>query len=73
MKTERFELRAYHFHKLTIELYDNLKDEELYLSIYELINLLNDVTRKEYDLMKAKKELTEILEHIMSKLEEIDI
>ena len=45
MTEKRFELKSIHFHKLNIVIYDNLKEVELHLSIYELVNLLNQVSQ----------------------------
>ena len=65
--TKRFELKSIHFHKLYIIVYDNLKEEELHLSIFELVELLNKVSQKEYDLKKIGDEIKRKLDEILEK------
>ena len=54
--TKRFTLNSIHFNKLTVEIFDNLEAKHLYLSIYEIINLLNEVAQTEYDLKQLRDE-----------------
>ena len=56
MTEKRFELKSFHFTNLNAVIYDNLKKEELDLSIYEMINLLNEVSQTEYDLKQLRDE-----------------
>lgn len=56
MTEKRFELKSFHFTNLNGVIYDNLKKEELHLSIYEMINLLNEVAQTEYDLKQLRDE-----------------
>ena len=67
MTEKRFELKSIHFHKLNIVIYDNLKEVELHLSIYELVNLLNQVSQQEYDLKRLGDEIKSKLDKIMEK------
>ena len=56
MTKKRFELKSFHFTNLNGVIYDNLKKEELHLSIYEIVNLLNEVAQTEYDLKQLRDE-----------------
>ena len=67
MTAKRFELKSIHFHKLNIVIYDNLKEVELHLSIYELVILLNQVSQHEYDLKRLGDEIKSKLDKIMEK------
>ena len=67
MTEKRFELKSIHFHKLNIVIYDNLKEVELHLSIYELVILLNQVSQQEYDLNRLGDEIKSKLDKIMEK------
>ena len=52
---------------IDIVIYDNLKEEELLLSIYELVNLLNEVSRQEYNLKRLGDEIKNKLDEIIKK------
>ena len=65
MPEKRFELRSIHFKKLEIVVYDELKEEVLHLSIYELINLLNEFAQSEYDFEKLGNELKDKIDELM--------
>lgn len=67
MTEKRFELKSIYFNKLDIVIYDNLKEEELHLSIYELVSLLNEVSQQEYDLKRLGDEIKSKLDEIMEK------
>ena len=65
MTEKRFELRSYHFHKLEANIYDNLKKEELHLSIYQIVELLNEISQSDYDLQKLKDEICQKLDEVI--------
>lgn len=67
MTMKRFELKSIHFHKLNIVIYDNLKKEELHLSIFEVEHLLNEVSQQEYDLKRLGDEIKDKLDEIIEK------
>ena len=67
MTMKRFELKSIHFHKLNIVIYDNLKKEELHLSIFEIEHLLNEVSQQEYDLKRLGDEIKNKLDEIIEK------
>lgn len=54
MTEQRFKLLSYHFNDLQAEIKDNLTNETLHLSLYELVDLLNEVAQKEYDLKQLR-------------------
>lgn len=62
---QRFRLDSIYFNKLTVEIFDNQEAKHLHLSIYELINLLNDVSQQEYDLLKLRKDICKRIDLIM--------
>lgn len=64
-KNKRFELRSVHFYKLEVVVYDWLEDKELELSIYDLINLLNEVSQKDYNLKMLKKDICQKLDEVI--------
>ena len=68
-KNKRFELLSWHYHKLEAVVYDNLKREELYLSIYDLVDLLNNVSQQDYDLRKLGKEITDKLDEMSGMIQ----
>lgn len=61
----RFILKSIHFNDLLIVVYDNLKEKELHLTIYELVGLLNKVAQKEYDVQIFRKEMNELLDKLI--------
>ena len=63
----RFELKSYNFKDLRIILYDHLNKEELNLTLYELIELLNKETQQEYDFRKLGDEINIKLKNLMEK------
>lgn len=65
MTEKRFELRSAHFYKLEVVVYDRLKDKELDLSIYELIELLNDIAQSEYDLKQLRDDINKKIDEVI--------
>lgn len=63
-KNKRFELKSFHYHDLKGVIYDNLKEEELHLSLYEIVNLLNEVSQADYDLQKIGKEISDKIDEL---------
>ena len=64
MTEKRFTLKSFHFHNLIGVIYDNLEKEELHLSLYEIIDLLNEVSQSEYDLKRFREEIYKKLEEV---------
>lgn len=64
MTKKRFTLKSIHFNKLTLELFDNQEAKHLHLSVYELVDLLNEISQSEYTLYKLKKDIIEKLDEI---------
>jgi len=64
-ENKRFELMSVHFYKLEVVVYDWLEDKELELSIYDLINLLNEVSQKDYNLKMLKKDICQKLDEVI--------
>ena len=62
LDNKRFRLRQVNFQDLEIVIYDNLEDKQMRLSIYELVNLLNDFTQEEYDFFCLKKNIDELFD-----------
>ena len=65
MTEKRFQLISVHFRKLKVVIYDNLEDIELNLSIYELVDLLNSVSQRDYDLKKLKEDICQKLDEVV--------
>lgn len=65
MTEKRFQLMSVHSRKLEFGIYDNLEDIELNLSIYELVNLLNNVSQRDYDLKKLKEDICQKLDEVI--------
>ena len=63
-ENKRFELKSWNFNNLNGKLYDNLKKEELYLSLYGLVDLLNEVSQAEYTLYNLKEDIIQKLDRI---------
>lgn len=64
MTEKRFELKSWSYDKLQAVIWDNLNDEKLVLSLYEMIELLNRISQPEYDTIRVGRE-------IMDKLAEL--
>ena len=64
MSGKRFELWSWDFSDMCGVLYDKSEKKELHLSLYKLVDLLNDVSQQEFDLKQFKDE-------IVSKLDEM--
>lgn len=64
MTEKRFELKSWSYNHLNAKIYDNLKKEELHLSLYELVNLLNEVSQSEYTLHNLKEDIIQKLDKI---------
>lgn len=67
MTEKRFELRSWHYHKLQAVIYDNQNEEILELSLFEIIELLNEVSQSEYDLRKVGDEIQEKLDELLKR------
>ena len=67
MTGKRFELKSWHYNKLQAVIYDNQNEETLKLSLYEIIELLNNVSQSEYDLRKVGDEIQEKLDELFKK------
>lgn len=63
-ENKRFELKSWNYNKLQAVIWDNLNEEKLVLSLYEIIELLNKVSQPEYDTIRVGRE-------IMDKLAEL--
>lgn len=61
----RFELKSWHFTDNRGVIYDNEKDEELRLSVYGLVDLLNEVSRQEYSLINLKEDINRKIDEII--------
>lgn len=64
MTEKRFELKSWSYNQLNAQIYDNLKKEELHLSLYELVDLLNEVSQAEYTLHNLKEDIIQKLDAI---------
>lgn len=65
MTEKRFTLKSIQFNKLTVELFDNQEAKHLHLSIYELVDLLNTVSRQEYDLLRLREDVCKRIDLVM--------
>jgi hypothetical protein len=63
-ENKRFELKTWSYNHLNGKLYDNLKKEELQLSLYELVDLINEVSQAEYTLHNLKEDIIQKLDAI---------
>lgn len=63
-ENKRFELKSWNYNYLNGKVYDNLKKEELHLSLYEIVDLLNEVSQSEYDLIQLKEDIIKKLDKI---------
>ena len=70
MTEKRFELKSYHFKEMKLFVYDHLEDKELILSIYDLVNLLNEMSKQEYEFLMAKKEIKEKIRKLGESLDD---
>ena len=68
-ENKRFELKSWSYNHLNAKVYDNLKKEELYLSLYEIVDLLNEVSQSEYDLIQLKEDIIQKLDKIGDDVE----
>lgn len=64
MTEKRFTLHSIHFKELTVDIFDNLEAKHLHLSIYELVELLNQVSQPEYDLKRVGNEIQNKLDEL---------
>ena len=64
MTEKRFELRSWNYNKLQAKIYDNQEGEQLVLSLYEIIDLLNKVSQSEYDLKRVGSEIQDKLDEL---------
>lgn len=64
MTEKRFELKSWSYNHLNAKIYDNLKKEELNLSLYELVDLINEVSQSEYTLHNLKEDIIQKLDKI---------
>lgn len=67
MTDKRFELKSWHHNKLQAVIYDNQNEKTLRLSLYEIIELLNNVSQSEYDLRKVGDEIQKKLDELFKK------
>ena len=67
MREKRFELKSWNYNKLQGKIYDNQEEEQLDLSLYEIIELLNDVSQSEYDLRRIGSEIQNKLDELFKK------
>ena len=65
MTTKRFRLKSFNFKYAKGVIYDNLNDEELELSIYELVDLLNKVSKPEYTLLRFRDDVYNKIDEVM--------
>lgn len=64
MTEKRFELKSWSYNHLNATIYDNLKKEELHLSLYEIVDLINEVSQSEYTLHNLKEDIIQKLDEI---------
>ena len=69
MTKKRFELKSYHFKDMKAIIYDHVKEKELNLSIYEIVNLLNEISEEKFEFIKRKKEIKEKIIKLGESLE----
>ena len=50
-------------------IYDHVKEKELNLSIYEIVNLLNEISEEKFEFIKRKKEIKEKIIKLGESLE----
>lgn len=62
---KRFELWSFNFHNLNAIIYDNLEEKQLPLTIYEIVELLNEVSQSEYDLLKLRDDICKKLDDVV--------
>ena len=65
--TKRFELLSWNFQKLKGRIYDYQEDKTLYITLYETIDLLNEVSQSEYDLKSVGKEIQDKIDESENK------
>ena len=70
MTEKRFTLHSIHFNKLTVGLFDNQEAKHLTLSVYELVDLLNSVSRQEYDLLRLRDDINDKIDVIMGDIDD---
>lgn len=61
---KRFVLKSWNYNKLQGVIWDNLNDEELVLSLFGIIELLNEVSQPEYTLRNLKEDIIQKLDKI---------
>ena len=64
MTEKRFDLKSIHFTKFTVIIYDNLTEKELNLSMFEVVDLLNEVSQSGYNLVQLKEDIIKKLDKI---------
>ena len=64
MTEKRFELKSWHFTDNMGRIYDRDKDETYKLSVYGIVDLLNEISQPEYDLKKFRDEICAKLDEI---------
>lgn len=67
MTGKRFELWSWDFADMCGVLYDKSEKVELHLSIYKLVELLNDVSQQEYDLKQFRDEIINKLDEVVEE------
>ena len=63
-ENKRFELKSWSYNDLNAKIYDNLKKEELNLSLYGIVDLINEVSQAEYTLHNLKEDIIQKLDEI---------
>jgi hypothetical protein len=61
-KMKRFTLKSFDFQSLEASIYDDLEKKELHLNIYQIINLLNEISQLEYNLIRLKEDICKKLD-----------
>ena len=64
-ENKRFELMSWHFTDNMGVIYDNLEDKELKLSVYGLVDFLNEISQAEYDLLKLRDDVCKKIDEVM--------
>ena len=65
MSEKRFDLKSIHFKKFTVIIYDNLTEKELNLSMFEVVDLLNEVASSEYDLKQLRDDINKKIDEVV--------
>ena len=69
-ENKRFQLKSWNYNHLNGTIYDNLKKEELCLSLYEIVDLLNEVSQSEYNLIQLKEDIIKKLNSVCDNVDD---